>query len=159
MNTHGHPEIGGKKSAMDKKNVFTKVLTIGGTILVWIPILAPLILTIMALITVQRFLFDYLMPAELFPFALVGGGGLLWASLRSNSHIKPVSWGLGLAAGMLVLSQVLAVASGLARGEPENAMLWKVIILSLLAVYCLAVVALGIDGIRLWREVFKKPGS
>jgi hypothetical protein len=141
---------------MKSKDPFTKVLTIGGTILVWIPILAPLVFSIMALFRVHRFLFDYLMPAELFPFVLVGGGVLLWASLRSDSQLRPVSWGLGLACAMLVLSQGLALASGLARGEAENVTLWKVIVLSLLAVYCLAAVALGLSGINLWRELFKR---
>ncbi len=32
------------------------------------------------------FRFDYLMPAELFPATLVGGGLLIWAALRAHSR-------------------------------------------------------------------------
>ena len=32
------------------------------------------------------FRFDYLMPVELFPAALIGGGLLVWVSLRARSR-------------------------------------------------------------------------
>lgn len=57
---------------MNKKNVFTKILAITGTILTWIPILFTVITSIIGTIANRTFLFDFLMPAELFPIALVG---------------------------------------------------------------------------------------
>jgi hypothetical protein len=62
---------------MEKKDVLTKILAIVGTVLVWIPILAPVVFSVIRFIAQRRFRFDYLMPAELFPAALVGGGLLL----------------------------------------------------------------------------------
>ena len=87
---------------MEKKNILTKILAIAGTALAWFPILAPVVLSIPGLIAERVFRFDYLMPAELFPVALVGGGLLLGAALRARSRRGLIGWGLGIAAGLLV---------------------------------------------------------
>ena len=71
---------------MKNQNLLTKVLAVVGTILVWFPILAPVVLGIAALFTRGRFLFDFLMPAELFPFALAGSLLLLWASRHAHEE-------------------------------------------------------------------------
>ena len=71
---------------MAKKDSLTKALAVVGTVLVWIPILAPALFSAAFLIRTRMFRFDYLMPAEIFPVALVGGGLLLWAALRARSR-------------------------------------------------------------------------
>ena len=70
---------------MENKGVLTKILAIAGTVLVWLPILAPILFTTIRFIQRHMFRFDYLMSAELFPAVLVGGGILLWAALRAHS--------------------------------------------------------------------------
>jgi hypothetical protein len=144
---------------MDKKGVLTKILVVVGTVLVWFPIVAPVFFSAVLLIAERIFRFDYLMPAELFPAALVGGGLLLWAALRARSRRGLVAWGLGLAVGLLVGGQALAVASGLASGEREPAGVWWVLVLASLAVYSLAVVAMGVGGALLLRDLFKSRRS
>ena len=140
---------------MKKKNVLTQILAIAGAALVWFPILAPILLTVIALITNHLFQFDYLMPAELFPFALVGGGLLLWAALRAHARLSLISWGLGIAAGMLVGGQALAVVTGLASGEIEPTGLWWMLVLASLVIFSLALVAIGVGGVLLLRDLFK----
>ena len=78
---------------MKKKNLFTKILAIAGTVLVWFPILAPFLLSVAVIFTNHVFRFDYLMPAELFPFALVGGGLLI--SGCTASTFAPETYRLG----------------------------------------------------------------
>ena len=56
---------------MVKKDVLTRILAIAGTVLVWLPILAPALFSVVAVIQEGTFRFDYLMPAELFPSVLV----------------------------------------------------------------------------------------
>lgn len=51
---------------------FTKALAIAGTLLVWLPVLAPLVFSVVRLFNRQKFLLDFLMPAELFPVILAG---------------------------------------------------------------------------------------
>jgi hypothetical protein len=141
---------------MRKNAIFTKILAIVGTALVWIPVLAPVVFACAALSRMGRFLFDYLMPAELFPVVLVGGGLLLWVALRVHSHRKLIGWGLGGAVGLLVGSQGLAVVTGLASGRTAATGLWWIIVLGSIILYDLAVVAVGVGGILLLRELFKR---
>lgn len=140
---------------MGKRDVFTKILAITGSVLVWLPILAPLIFGLIALIQRGRFLFDYLMPAELFPVVLAGGVLLLWAAFRARLEKRLIGWGLGIAVGILVIGQVLAVVTGLASGEREAVGIWWILVLASLAVYSLAVIVIGIGGVRLVRGLYK----
>ncbi|MEJ5202001.1 MAG: hypothetical protein WHV66_07165 [Anaerolineales bacterium] len=142
---------------MKSRGVFTKVLAVSGAVLVWFPIAAPVLLAFTALITKGRFLFDFLMPAELFPLVLLGGGLLFWAALRAHTRRKLIGWGLGTAAASLVLAQGLAVITGLASGEHE-AEGWRfALVLSFMAVFWAALLALGVGGVWLLREIFKPP--
>ena len=142
---------------MENKNVLTKALAILGTFLVWFPILAPIVLSLALLITRGRFLFDYLMPAELFLFAFVGSGLLLWATLRAHSHVKLIAWGFGVAILVLFSGQELAVLTGLASGETELAG-WVVVVASL-AIYSLGIIVVGTDGALLLKDLFMRKVS
>jgi len=143
---------------MENKGVLTKVLAIAGTVLVWFPILAPILFTTIRFIQSQRFRFDYLMPAELGLFAFGGGILLLIAAIRAHSHAKLIGWGLGIAFVMVVGGQALAVVTGLADGSTEIGGWQWMLVLGSLAGYSLAIVAMGIGGILLLRGVFK-PGQ
>jgi hypothetical protein len=147
-----HKEV----QAMRKRDVLAKILAVVGTVLVWLPILAPILFSGVALVRSHMFRFDYLMPAELFPTVLVGGGLLLWAALRARSRRGWIGWGLGIAAGCLVGGQVLAVATGLASGEREPSGVWFAVVLASIAVYSLAVVAIGVGGVLLLRDLFQR---
>jgi len=139
------------------KNTLTKILAIAGTVLAWFPILAPILLSAISSIADQVFRFDYLMPAELFPFALGGGVLLLWAALWARAQRMLIGWGLGIAAGMLVGGQVLAVATGLASGERGPAGWQWMLVLASLVIYSMALVAMGVGGVLLLRDLFRTP--
>jgi hypothetical protein len=144
---------------MEKKGVFTKILAIVGTVLVWFPILAPILLSVAAFITERVFRFDYLMPAELFPAALVGGGLLIWAALRARSRWGLIGWGFGVAASLLVGGQELAVVTGLASGATEPVGWRWALVLASIVVYSLALVVIGVGGVLLLHDLFKPPRS
>ena len=139
---------------MENKGTFTKILTIAGTVLVWFPLLAPVLISIIFFAQEGEFRLDYLMPAELFPFALAGGLLLLWAAIRARARLKLIGWSLGIAVGMLIGGQALAVATGLASGETEpTGWPWALVIGSLIA-YILALIAVGVGGILLLKGLF-----
>ena len=144
---------------MEKKDILTKILAIVGTMLVWFPILAPVLASVAAMTRARMFRFDYLMPAELFPVALVGGCLLLWAALRARSRLNLIVWGLGIAIGSLVGGQVLAVVTGLASGETEPAGWWWALVLASIVVYSLALVVIGIGGLLLLHDLWKTARS
>jgi hypothetical protein len=140
---------------MKNKGTFTKILTIVGIVLVWFPLLAPIIFSVGLYTRARVFHFDYLMPAELFPFALAGGLLLIWAAIRARSQRGLIGWGLGIAAGLLVGGQALAVATGLASGETEaTGWQWALVLGSLIA-YILALIAVGVGGVLLLRDLYR----
>jgi len=143
---------------MEKKDTLTKVLAVFGSVLIWFPILAPILLGFGALITRGRFLFDYLMPAELFLSALLGSGLLIWASLRShsNSNSKLIGWGLVTAVVMLFGGQGIAVITGLASGATEPTAGLMALVLVPLGIYVLALIVIGIGGVKLTQNLFKR---
>jgi len=144
---------------MQRKDLLTRILAVSGTVLVWIPLLAPLFFSILHLIRSGQLIFDYLMPAELFIVVLMGAGLLLWASLRVHAYTRLIAWSLGIGMAFLIGSQALAVASGLASGEIEPTGAVWILVLSMIVIYTLAVAALAMVGIILLQIVFRKPGK
>jgi hypothetical protein len=142
---------------MKNHDALTKSLAVVGTVLVWIPILAPIFFSVTLGIRANVFRLDYLMPAELFPVALLGGGLLIWAAFRARSHQRMVGWSFGISVLLLIAGQVLAVVTGLASGETEPVGWSWGLVLASLAGYTLALVATGISGLLLISECFKKP--
>ena len=140
---------------MENKGALTKILAIAGTVLAWFPILAPILLTTILLIQEQIFRFDYLMPAELGWFAVIGGILLLVAAIRAHSHVKLIGWSFGIAIVLLLGVMVIPMVTGLVDGSTEPGGWQWMLVLGTLVIYSLAVVAVGVGGILLSRELFK----
>ena len=141
---------------MNTKNVLTKTLALGGTLLVWFPIAAPILLAVVRLIQVHRFQLDYLMPAELFMLVLFGGAALLWAALRQRAYRAWIGASLGAAVLLLVGIQTLASLTGLASGKTAPTGWPMALVLGALVGYILAVIVTGVGGILLVRS-FRHP--
>lgn len=141
---------------MKDGRLFTKILAIAGTLLLWLPVLTPVILSLIVGIQRGKYYFDYLMPGELFILVLSGGGLLTWAVLRARLRRKPILLGFGGAVILLVGCQGLAVVTGLASGETEPTGIWWILVLSMLIAYDLMVVYLGVNGVLLVRSLFDK---
>ncbi len=141
---------------MEKPSVLSKILAVAGTIFAWFPIAAPILIAILSLIIDRRFRFDYLMPAELFPAALIGGGLLIWAAVRTRSRRALIGGGFGAAIALLALGQGLAVVTGLASGEREAAGWPLAVVLGAIILYAVALVVVAVGGVLLVRDVFKR---
>jgi hypothetical protein len=157
-----------------KLGPLTKTLAITGTLLAWFPILAPVIISIVSffirsqmmektvmmedgrIIEQPPFNFDFLMPAELFPFAFGGAALLLWAALRARSHRRFIGLSFLAMVVIPVIGQIIASVTGLASGETEPEGLPWILVLVSLGIYCLALVAVGIGGIMLLKRLFIK---
>jgi hypothetical protein len=139
---------------MEKRNMkSTKVIAYIGTILVFIPILLTLITGAVATIASGILRVDYLMPAELFPLALLGALALLWASRRARICKGPIAWSLVVMVGSLVASQGTAVLTGLASGKTEAAGWPLFLVVALLALYIASVILQCILGVLLIRRL------
>jgi hypothetical protein len=133
---------------MEKKAVLSKILTVIGTALVWFPILAPLVLGFISLGMDGIFRFDYLMPAELGILVFIGGATLIWGAMRTGYRRGIIFWGFGLAAASIAVLMVL--------GDVVPGSLEWVIAIGLLVTYALAIMIMGVGGILLWRDLFKR---
>ena len=133
---------------MEKKDVLSKIFVIVGTVLVWFPILAPVVLGFVSLGMDGIYRFDYLMPAELGIFVFAGGVLLIWGAIRTRIRQRIIAWGLGLAAG--------SIAVLMAFGDVEPGSLEWGIVVGLLATYSMAIVGMGIGGLLLWKDLFGK---
>ena len=135
---------------MNRRGVLTTVLAVTGTILVWLPLLAPVFFS--TVVFFQSGIFhtiDYLMPAELFLLVLVGGLLLLWAALQVRQRRWLIGGSLLAAVVLLFAMQGLAVVTGLASGETEAAGWQFALVLGMVFGYILAVLVLGVGGILL----------
>lgn len=139
---------------MENRGVLTKVLAVIGTVLVWIPILFTILTSVIGTLADRRVRFDFLMPAELFPIALVGALLLLWAAQRARSQRKLIGWGLVSMTAFLFGGQALAVVSGLASGAIEpTGWAWALVVASI-ALYTLALIGVCIAGVLLVRKLY-----
>jgi len=145
---------------MLRNETLTKVLAGLGTVLVWIPIVATVLTSVVGSIQAGVFRLDYLMPAELGLFAFAGGGVLLWAAIRAHSRQRAIGWGIGGMAVLLVGSQLLAVITGLASGEHEpSGWRWAMVVAGL-AGYVLALLGVAMSGIGLLGDLAgRKPAK
>lgn len=140
---------------MNAKTSLPKLLAIGGTGLVWFPLLAPVLIALLVAINEGVFRLDYLMPAELSPSALLGGGLLAWAAFLTRARRRLVLGSLGGALAMLAAVLVLPVVTGLATGQtaPEG---WPMaVVLGALGLFTVALMILGVGGILLLRDLFR----
>jgi hypothetical protein len=136
-----------------KRSGITKTIAIIGTLLVSLPLLAPILFTLIFLLRSGIFHFDYLMPAELFPLVLVGGGLLLWAAFRIRSYKKLIGWSYGMAIFLLTASQVIAVLSGLASGKIGTESPFIVAVMAGIAGYILMAILMAVGGFLLLRDL------
>ncbi len=141
---------------MGKRDALTKTLATAGALLAWFPIAATIVVAIAGSVASRAFQFDCLMPAELFPAALAGGGLLYWAAWRARVRRGFIGWGLGAMLVLLFGGQALAIATGLASGEAEPAGWRWALVLSSLAACTLALVVVGAAGLLLVCDLFQQ---
>ncbi|NTW09001.1 MAG: hypothetical protein HGA28_05480 [Anaerolineaceae bacterium] len=141
---------------MHKKNVLTKILAIAGTILVWLPVIALVVITGSVLLRRGEFHVDYLIPAELFPVFLGGGLLLLWAAIRAKRYRLWIGAGLGAVGVLIVTGQAIALLTGLATGETERGGWQWALVLGAIILYDLAVIVVVVGVILLIRLLFRK---
>ncbi len=121
-----------------------KTLALFGLILIWTPLVLPVIFGSAHLVQTGEFLFDFLMPGELF-FMVFGGLVLLTISAkRSKKYFKDI-FGFSIAAVSLFL---ILIALGQAEGG------FKLIaVLSIMIAYDLLILVTGILGVMLYRSL------
>lgn len=141
---------------MFKRRSLVLTLAVIGTVLLWTPIVAPILFSLAAGLTRRGWHLDTLMPAELFPIVLVGGGALIAAALWARALRMPIT---GAVIGSLVLlasTQAFAEVTGLANRKEGHAA-WVLPTAQVgLAGYVVLVVASAILGGKLVRRLVRE---
>jgi len=135
-----------------KKQKAAKILAKLGTILILLTIFSPVLFSILIFIRSEGHVlhFDYLMPAELFPVAMIGGILLIISSILVRTFRALIISSFAAAVVMLLGGQYLAVASGLASGETEpTGCNWTLVLISL-GLYFISLIIIGIAGTLLY---------
>jgi hypothetical protein len=145
----------GREADMQKINLPQRILTITGTVLVLLPVVAPTVFAFAALFTRHQFLFDFLMPGELFPVVLIGAVLLLICAFLRKEHRALISGLFSAALILLFGSQGLAVITGVADGSTAEGTWQFYLIVGLFILYDLVVIAIGVFGIFQIRKVFQ----
>lgn len=130
-----------------------RALVVLGTLLAWFPIAATVLLSAIGTIADRTLRFDFLIPAELFPFFAVGGLLLSVAAVRLARRRWTVVGGTTAAVAALVATQGLAVVTGLAHGDVEPAGWRLALVMGALVLYTAAVVVTAVGGVQLWRDL------
>lgn len=137
--------------------MLTWVLVIVGTALAAFPLLATVLLSILGSVSEGEFLFDFLMPAELFPVAAIGAVLLAIAAWRVRRRRRAVVASMLAAVGLLLAAQGVAVLTGLASSESESTGWRLTLVLGLLGGFIVALVALVRAGWLLLRDLMRTP--
>jgi hypothetical protein len=140
---------------MGKDRSWIRMSAFIGTVLIWATLLLPIILGISRFSVIGHFQVDYLMPAEFGLVVLIGAGLLLLAAVMSRKRIRWIAWCMGIAIFLVAGSQAAAVMTGLASGAVETTGWQFEITLGMIIGYDLALVALGIEGIYLCRDLLR----
>jgi hypothetical protein len=142
---------------MGKHDTFAKILAITGTVLVALPLVAPLAFSLRFIGRPGGYHLDYLMPFEIYPITLVGMALLLWAAFRAHARREAVGIAIGGMLGGLVLGSIAAQVTGIAQSV-ERLETWKYILTGgLFGVSLLAQIALLVVGCLLVRDLYAPP--
>ncbi len=152
--TRGNVRKGGLSLA--RKLGLDKVLALAGTVLVWLPLALTVLSSVFGLLFRRSFLLDFLMPAELFPLALVGALILAWAAFRTRLRRMPIAVSGAAMVAFFACVLLVPLATGLASGAtPPEGWPWAITLLSL-ALYAAAMVSTGVAGTLLTRDLIHK---
>lgn len=143
---------------MARNDVFARSLAIVGTVLVALPLLAPVALGIGMIGRFGALRIDYLMPFEVYPVTVAGVVLLVAASLRLAASRKAIGSTIAVMFATLVLTGVSAQVTGIAN-SPEQLEAWKYVLTAGLGAASLAAQAvLAVLGARLFRSAHREAG-
>lgn len=107
-----------KISDVFKSRAVSRAVTGIALILIWFPLVVPCILSALYFFVNGKFMLDILMPGELFLLTLIGSSIMIWIS-RKSGIFKDLLFSYILMIGFLVLSQLVAVYTGISHGEDD----------------------------------------
>lgn len=125
-----------------------KATAVAGAILLWSPLVVTVLLSLIGSVMTRRFLFDFLMPAELGVFAFAGAALAIFAAWRAGGPWRRLLLLAAVLLACLIGSQGLAVLLGLADGSYPPAGWRLAAVITVYAGYILAMIVLAVTATR-----------
>ena len=101
---------------MNTRMLAAKITAIAGSVLLLFPVAFMLVISIPGSIMRGSFIMDFLIPAELGLFVLIGALLLLAGAILGKRQVKLVAIGIGLLVLTIVGWQLLAIRPGYLNG-------------------------------------------
>lgn len=140
---------------MRNKILISKIISIIGTILIWIPIIAPIFFTLILLFIRKIFAFDFLMPMELLFLVIIGAIFLIATSIIMKYNWKTIGISFCIIISMFIIIQLIANLIGIVSGRTEITTIMYVIMITFVVIYIISLIILGISSILLVKKLFK----
>ena len=138
---------------MSWKHKIINIIFILGCILVWLPFILPLIFAFISLAQSGRFLFDFLIPMEIFPVVIIGALLIVATHLIRKLPVKIV---VGSFIGIilsLLFAMIYAELSGVASGKTDIVSFPGFLILLSLIIYYLSSIIVGVRGLSYLKKL------
>ncbi len=132
-----------------------KLFALLGAVILWFPLLFAAAAAVIGSAAEKRLLFDWLLPAELFPAAVLGAIMLIIGAYISRRFCKFICLVSLLMAVFLVAGQLTAVLTGLASGKIAAEGAVFNLVAALIAAYTLLLLADCIAGVKLTFALYK----
>lgn len=135
--------------------LWMKVLIVVAVVALWFPFAFALLNAFNQLIAHGMFVFDYLLPADLFWLEAIGMVSLIAVAIWRKRMIKRILWTIAFIFMFLVSGLSYALLTGLANGtiEPEGIELY--VTAGLLIAFDFGLIACGFFGFLLAQEIFR----
>jgi hypothetical protein len=137
---------------MSRRDATTKTIATIGSVVVALPIVAPLVLGLRFAGGPVGYRVDYLMPFEVYPVTVVGMILVVWAAMRAHAHRRGVWLSIAGMIGGILLAGISAQVTGIANSV-ETLARWKYVLTAALGAGSLvAQVALIVMGFLIVRD-------
>jgi len=138
---------------VQKRQGFTRVLAVLGTVLLSLPVILVVVLTVGGVPEEVGWLPFFAVGAmDMFPVVVLGAGLVLWAAIRARSHRRVLCWSLAAPVGSIVC--------GVVWSQPVPSGGWALAVTTgLIALYWAGLLIAGASGISLVGSLVSRASS
>ena len=137
------------------KRIFLIIMAIFGSFLSLLPSFLTIIVSLAHFVKSGKFLFDYLIPAELFPAPMTGAFLIAMAALMEQLNIKRLSSAFITMIVSLATALGIAYFSGMSSGARAAQGLPFIAAVVFIALYSISTIWVGYEGVRIARKLIK----
>jgi hypothetical protein len=138
---------------MSTSDKIPRYLAVTGTVLAWFPILAPIVLSLYLFSQEQIWMFDFLIPAEIFPVVVSAALLLIWAAFRAHLYRARIGWSFLIQIAALTVAAFIAQSTGLASGKTQPVGMPVYLVGLCFLVFWLALISMAVGGALLWNAL------